>query len=100
MPVEAVAERKESLYYEQLPQLKAIPEVLEHIEASTAEFPSPWSPAAGAIRSWARLTALGPARQVRHHRRRGRLQERQTRPGRLSAGRGRLGVAPRRLPGL
>jgi HAD superfamily hydrolase (TIGR01509 family) len=33
MPVETVAERKEHLYFEQLPQLKAVPEVLEHIEA-------------------------------------------------------------------
>ncbi|MGA8152853.1 MAG: HAD family phosphatase [Terriglobales bacterium] len=33
MPVETVAHRKESLYYELLPQLKAVPEVLEHIEA-------------------------------------------------------------------
>src|SRR5215813_695299 len=32
MPVEAVGERKESLYYELLPQLKAVPEVLEHIQ--------------------------------------------------------------------
>jgi beta-phosphoglucomutase family hydrolase len=39
MPVEAVAERKESLYYEQLPQLKAIPEVLEHIEAQHGRIP-------------------------------------------------------------
>ena len=39
MPVEAVATRKESLYYEQLPQLKAIPEVLEHIEAQHGRIP-------------------------------------------------------------
>jgi HAD superfamily hydrolase (TIGR01509 family) len=32
MPVETVALRKESLYLELLPQLKAVPEVLEHIE--------------------------------------------------------------------
>jgi beta-phosphoglucomutase-like phosphatase (HAD superfamily) len=32
MPVEAVGKRKESLYFELLPQLKAIPEVLEQIE--------------------------------------------------------------------
>jgi HAD superfamily hydrolase (TIGR01509 family) len=30
---------KESLYYEQLPQLKAIPEVLEHIEAQHGRIP-------------------------------------------------------------
>jgi HAD superfamily hydrolase (TIGR01509 family) len=33
MPVESVARRKEELYFELLPQLKAVPEVLEHIEA-------------------------------------------------------------------
>jgi beta-phosphoglucomutase-like phosphatase (HAD superfamily) len=33
MPVDVVAKRKESLYYELLPGLKAIPEVVEHIEA-------------------------------------------------------------------
>src|SRR5271167_3634074 len=32
MPVEAVSQRKEQLYFEILPQLKAVPEVLEHIE--------------------------------------------------------------------
>ncbi|MGC2465800.1 MAG: HAD hydrolase-like protein, partial [Candidatus Acidiferrum sp.] len=33
MPVESVAGRKEELYFELLPQLKVVPEVLEHIEA-------------------------------------------------------------------
>src|SRR5580704_1549499 len=32
MPVEEVAHRKEQLYYDQLPQLQPVPEVLEHIE--------------------------------------------------------------------
>jgi HAD superfamily hydrolase (TIGR01509 family) len=39
MPIDAVAERKESLYLEQLPQLKPIPEVLEHIEAQHGRIP-------------------------------------------------------------
>jgi beta-phosphoglucomutase family hydrolase len=39
MPIDAVAARKESLYLEQLPQLKAIPEVLEHIEAEHGRIP-------------------------------------------------------------
>ena len=34
MPVKSVEQRKEILYYELLPQLKAVPEVLEHIEAA------------------------------------------------------------------
>src|SRR5271157_6573693 len=39
MPVEVVSHRKESLYFELLPQLKAIPEVLEHIEAQHGRIP-------------------------------------------------------------
>ncbi|MFZ0742989.1 MAG: HAD family phosphatase [Terracidiphilus sp.] len=39
MPIDAVARRKESLYYELLPQLKAIPEVLEHIQAKHGSIP-------------------------------------------------------------
>ena len=32
MPIAQVAKRKEELYYEHLPKLKCVPEVLEHIE--------------------------------------------------------------------
>jgi HAD superfamily hydrolase (TIGR01509 family) len=39
MPVETVAHRKESLYFELLPQLKGVPEVLEHIEAKHGQIP-------------------------------------------------------------
>jgi beta-phosphoglucomutase-like phosphatase (HAD superfamily) len=39
MPVEDVARRKEEYYLENLPQLKAVPEVLEHIEASHGRIP-------------------------------------------------------------
>ena len=39
MPVEALAERKEGYYLEQLPNLKVIPEVLEHIEAQRGHIP-------------------------------------------------------------
>ncbi len=39
MPIEKVAKRKEQLYYDNLPQLKAVPEVLEHIEASYGQIP-------------------------------------------------------------
>jgi HAD superfamily hydrolase (TIGR01509 family) len=39
MPVEVVAERKENLYYQLLPQLKAVPEVLEHIHAEHGRIP-------------------------------------------------------------
>ena len=39
MPIEDVAARKEGLYLEQTPQLKAIPEVLEYIEAEHGRIP-------------------------------------------------------------
>lgn len=39
MPVAHVEKRKEELYLESLPQLKAIPEVLEHIDASYGRIP-------------------------------------------------------------
>ena len=39
MPVQQVAKRKEDIYLESLPQLKAVPEVLEHIEASYKRIP-------------------------------------------------------------
>jgi HAD superfamily hydrolase (TIGR01509 family) len=39
MPVAQVAERKENLYYDQLPNLKAVPEVLEQIEAHSGLIP-------------------------------------------------------------
>ncbi len=39
MPAEAVAERKENLYYDLLPQLKPVPEVLEHIQAQQGRIP-------------------------------------------------------------
>ncbi len=39
MPVDAVSRRKEALYFELLPQLKAVPEVLEHIDAEHGRIP-------------------------------------------------------------
>ncbi|HZP06414.1 MAG TPA: HAD family phosphatase [Terracidiphilus sp.] len=39
MPVAQVAERKEALYYAQLPNLKPVPEVLEQIEAQHGVIP-------------------------------------------------------------
>ena len=39
MPVEALAEHKEELYFKLLPQLKAIPEVMEIIEAEHGRIP-------------------------------------------------------------
>jgi HAD superfamily hydrolase (TIGR01509 family) len=39
MPVAELERRKEGLYYDSLPQLKAVPEVLEHIEARQGQIP-------------------------------------------------------------
>jgi beta-phosphoglucomutase family hydrolase len=39
MPVEQVAARKEEYYYELLPQLQPVPEVVEHIEAQHGRIP-------------------------------------------------------------
>ncbi len=39
MPVDEVHHRKEARYYELLPELKAVPEVLAHIEASHGKIP-------------------------------------------------------------
>jgi HAD superfamily hydrolase (TIGR01509 family) len=39
MPVDAVARRKEEFYFAMLPELKAVPEVLEHIEAQHGRIP-------------------------------------------------------------
>ncbi len=39
MPVEILSRRKESIYFELLPELKAVPEVLEHIEAQHGRIP-------------------------------------------------------------
>lgn len=39
MPIEEVAERKEKLYHTLLPTLKAIPEVIEHIDAQHGKIP-------------------------------------------------------------
>ena len=39
MPIETVARRKEELYIELLPQLKPVPEVLEHVDAQYGRIP-------------------------------------------------------------
>lgn len=59
MPIEAVATEKEARYHAQLSQLKAIPEVLEHIEASHGKIP--FAVVSGSRRSSVvgSLTALG-----------------------------------------
>ncbi len=39
MPVSVVARRKEELYFDALPKLKAVPEVVEHIDAQHGRIP-------------------------------------------------------------
>ena len=58
MPVAEVEHRKESLYYELLPQLTAVPEVLEHIEDQYGQIP--FAVVSGSTRESVRasLTAL------------------------------------------
>jgi len=74
MPVESVARRKESLYYDLLPQLKPVPDVLEHIEAQHGHIP--FAVVSGSIgdgiSSFARTS-----RSIRHHGLCWRLPERQ-----------------------
>ncbi len=59
MPVEIVAARKEALYYDLLPQLRPVAEVLEHIEAQHRRIP--FAVVSGSTRESVvnSLTALG-----------------------------------------
>lgn len=59
MPIEEVHRRKEAMYFDHLPQLKAVPEVLEHIEASHGHLP--FAVVSGSTRDSvvASLTSLG-----------------------------------------
>jgi beta-phosphoglucomutase family hydrolase len=59
MPVEALAQHKEELYFDLLPRLKVIPEVVEHIEARHGQLP--FAVVSGGRRSSVvrSLTALG-----------------------------------------
>jgi beta-phosphoglucomutase family hydrolase len=59
MPVQSLGHRKENLYFDLLPQLKAVPEVLEHIEAQHGRIP--FAVVSGSTRDSVvrSLTALG-----------------------------------------
>lgn len=59
MPVAMVAERKESLYHELLPQLKAVPEVLKVIEAEYGRIPFAVVSGSGCVSIVKSLTATG-----------------------------------------
>ena len=66
MPVETVAHRKESLYFELLPQLKVIPEVLEHIDARHGQIPFAVVSGSALDSVTASLSHTEPSRPVRH----------------------------------
>ncbi|MEO6806107.1 MAG: HAD family phosphatase [Edaphobacter sp.] len=59
MPAEEIARRKEGMYFDILPQLKAVPEVLEHIQISHGKIP--FAVVSGSTRDSVTrsLTALG-----------------------------------------
>ena len=59
MPVEIVAARKEGLYHELLPQLKAVPEVLAVIEAEYGRIPFGVVSGSGRVSIEKSLTVLG-----------------------------------------
>ena len=85
MPVEAVSRRKENLYYELLPQLKAVPEVLEHIKAEHGR--TPFAVVSGSTREsvMASLVSLNLLDRFDDIGLCGRLREEQARSGSLSA---------------
>jgi HAD superfamily hydrolase (TIGR01509 family) len=59
IPIDTFAHRKEALYYELLPSLKAVPEVLEHVHAAHGRIP--FAVVSGSTRESVTLTleALG-----------------------------------------
>jgi beta-phosphoglucomutase-like phosphatase (HAD superfamily) len=91
MPVELVARRKEGLYFELMPQLRAVPEVLEHIEAKQGQIPFAVVSGSALVSVTASLATLRLLGRVCYVGLRRRLPEKQTRSGRLPAG----CVAPR-----
>ena len=100
MPVESVARRKEELYFEILPQLKAVPEVLEHIEASHGRIP--FAVVSGSTKDsvTASLEALKILDRVRDVGLRRRLPAKQARPGTISGCRSEAGSRAGALLGV
>ena len=77
MPVETVALRKESLFLELHPQIKPVPEVLEHIEAAHGRIPFCRLRKHAGVGN--RFSHLAPSpRSIRYVGLRGRLPEEQT----------------------
>ena len=100
MPVELVAQKKETYFYELLPQLRAVPEVLEHIQTQHRRIP--FAVVSGSTRESCQRVARfpKPSGKIRYTRLCGRLQEQQT-PSRISStGRIQTGSGSQALLGL
>ena len=96
MPVETVALQKEALYYELLPQLKVIPEVLEHIDAQHGRIP--FAVVSGGTREavTASLTSLGLMNRFQTLVCAGDYERSKPEPDAFLMAAERLGVAPKK----
>jgi len=95
MPVEQVAHRKENLYFRLLPQLKAVPEVLEHIEARHGQVPFAVVSGSALDSVTASLTRLGLLDRFDTLVCAGDYQRSKPHPEGFLLAASRLGVAPR-----
>ena len=95
MPVEQVAHRKENLYFRLLPQLKAVPEVLEHIEARHGQLPFAVVSGSALDSVTASLTRLGLLDRFDTLVCAGDYQRSKPHPEGFLLAASRLGVAPR-----
>jgi len=95
MPVEQVAHRKENLYFRLLPQLKAVPEVVEHIEARHGQVPFAVVSGSALDSVTASLTRLGLLDRFETLVCAGDYQRSKPHPEGFLLAASRLGVAPR-----
>jgi len=100
MPAKTVSSRKERLYFNLLPELRAVPDVPEHIEAERGRIP--FAVVSGSTREsvTASLGFAEPARSIRHDGMRGRFCQEQARCGGGFAGGGQAGSRAGRVPGI
>jgi hypothetical protein len=100
MPVKTVSSRKERLDFNLLPELQAVPDVLEQIEAEHGRIP--FAVVSGSTKKSAAAFSgfAEPARSIRHDGMRGRLCQEQARSGSAFAGGGQAGSRAGRLPGI
>ena len=85
MPVERVAHRKEEFYFAMLPELKAVPEVLEHIDAQHGRIP--FAVVSGSVRDSVTASSrdVEAARSIRDAGLRRRIPKEQARSRSISA---------------